>query len=484
MDFDVLDYISKDEKPHIPTNQQNEEILFKRSTPIIDHNIDTVSSSTENTYDTRCQVVPLQLLDLPPVKTMPYFVIFTILKLLKPSVQLNFSHTQSSQDTDNTTGLPNLLETYFYDHNEEEKKNITNLIDITMLWFKKNWNFIFNLASINIEYKQKFVNKIRSLLANNSKASLLSYYTNIIAFCENSLDTEMASSMDLQTVTVTKEHILRECSLRIAENCGRTAQPSTSRFFQLDNMCKRIELFEPGLTNDNLGFKTWGASLKLSQIICNYVFPTDYLYSKNNFNCANDANKNYKILELGAGTGLVGISFICKNMLDTETKNTYAANGIDVYLTDLPEITENLWRNVKLNYKMDDQRNSTNNKVIVDVLDWTDPSAFIKANRITQFDVILIADPIYSPQHPYLIVNMMKTFLRKPRSDGDNTGIKGGVVLLEIPVRDKYEKERQLLWDLLDQNGLQIIHQNVETGVDDFGPTKYIFSKIAWKGNM
>ena len=64
----------------------------------------------------------------------------------------------------------------------------------------------------------------------------------------------------------------------------------------------------------------------------------------------------------------------------------------------------------------------------------------------------MLSDPIYSSKHPYWVVNMINKFL-----DMDDSNSR---VLIQIPLRPKFEEERQLLWDLLNKMG--IVYYNMK----------------------
>src|SRR5437588_35568 len=101
--------------------------------------------------------------------------------------------------------------------------------------------------------------------------------------------------------------------------------PSQTRTFRIPvPFSKTVEiiLHEPTLTADNVGFKTWASAYLLSKRLPTLglpVFPG-----------------SAKALELGSGTGLVGLAVA-------------AVLKIPVLLTDLPQIVPNLQRNVDAN---------------------------------------------------------------------------------------------------------------------------------------
>ena len=101
--------------------------------------------------------------------------------------------------------------------------------------------------------------------------------------------------------------------------------PSMMRTFEVpvsDGHNVVVRLHEPSLTSDHLGFKTWTSSVLLSRRLTSLQ---QYL-----------PQSQLRVLELGAGTGLVGIAAAC-------------AWGAKVTLTDLPDILPNLQMNTDRN---------------------------------------------------------------------------------------------------------------------------------------
>lgn len=89
-----------------------------------------------------------------------------------------------------------------------------------------------------------------------------------------------------------------------------------------------LAIREPPLTGDSLGLKTWGSSYVLAQILPRFsAGPLAHLFL---------GDEPLEVLELGSGTGLLGIAAAC----------LWKA---DVVLTDLPNIIPNLAHNVELN---------------------------------------------------------------------------------------------------------------------------------------
>lgn len=195
-----------------------------------------------------------------------------------------------------------------------------------------------------------------------------------------------------------------------------------------------LTLHEPALTSDNLGLKTWASSYLLAKrIAIGAGMPV--------------VAQKATILELGAGTGLVGLA-------------AAAAYQTHVVLTDLPAIVPNLERNAIANAAV---LSAYNAKVDVGVLDWTEPGSFhtegVHHGEKHSFPLILAADPIYSADHPRLLVQAIEYHLGK-----DSTAR----VVVELPLRDAYGAEREDFRTRMAGIGLSVVDEGEETGLDDW----------------
>ncbi|AET40255.1 S-adenosylmethionine-dependent methyltransferase Ecym_5513 [Eremothecium cymbalariae DBVPG len=395
--FDPLDFISGVSNDSISVPQPPQSVQSGSL------NMDTVTCKDAAkiltfTDESNVDNEPISTMDLPCVQYADPNVIISVLLLLQPDIQVNFSRLQGCNNRP-------------WQLIASEKSITAEQLDAVVEYYKK-WNNALLCT------KQHLCTKIPELLTTESP-DILQYYTNILSYYES-------SSHPLSN------DILKHASLRVSERCGRTAQPAMTRRFCIKGLPKDIELHEPALTNDNLGLKTWGGSLVLSHRV--HRIPA----------CE-------KVLELGAGTGLVGISYAIAHQASTP----------QIILTDLPDIVPNLRSNIKLN-------NLKN--VHAAELDWTDHSTFIAQHGGDKFDMILVSDPIYSPQHPIWLTNTIARFL-SPQ----------GRVYIELPIRTRYANERQHLWDLLASKELQILKRENDEGTDEWGNVNYIYIEIAWK---
>ena len=123
-------------------------------------------------------------------------------------------------------------------------------------------------------------------------------------------------------------------------------------------------------------------------------------------------DKRPKILELGAGTGLVGL----------------AASGLvaaaDIHLTDLASILPNLQSNVQQNASLVDGTGST---ITAGVLDWSveiENTAVMDEEK--KYDLILAADSLYAPEHSNWVVRTMGRYLKRGQQSR---------VFVELPLR-------------------------------------------------
>lgn len=151
-------------------------------------------------------------------------------------------------------------------------------------------------------------------------------------------------------------------------------------------------------------------------------------------------DKRPKILELGAGTGLVGL----------------AASGLceaDIHLTDLPIILPNLQGNIKQNASLTESTGST---ITAGVLDWSETPAV--QDEEEKYDVILAADSLYAPEHSGWVVRAVGEYLRK----GEKSR-----VFVELPLRPGSVYPEDFRRGM-EGAGFEILEEGEESGYDDW----------------
>jgi predicted nicotinamide N-methyase len=257
-----------------------------------------------------------------------------------------------------------------------------------------------------------------------------------------------------------KEQIWEVASQRLSERSGRTAMGAITRSFAIpisltvpsnesrevptsskeppqdcdENNMVQLTLYEPPMTADNLGLKTWASSYLLAKQLCSLQQRIP------------DLAPNAAILELGAGTGLVGMAAALVFKRHT-------------ILTDLPEIVPNLEQNARSNSEV---ISSCGGSVSAAVLDWTRPDELELDGfngSPNSFPLIVVADPIYSSDHPRMLVDAIRHHLSEDQS---------ARLVIELPLRDAYADERQDLKDRLAEIGIRIVEQGEEVGYDDW----------------
>ncbi|KAI6894950.1 hypothetical protein KC334_g11834, partial [Hortaea werneckii] len=293
-----------------------------------------------------------------------------------------------------------------------------------------------------------------------------------------------------------------------------------------DDEVLSIHLHEPALTADNLGLKTWASSYLLAKRLV-------LLHSDNNESDSSTTNPpaptllptlppDAEILELGSGTGLVGMA--AARVLQRK-----------VWLTDLEGIVGNLERNVRGNWKVvaglsreggndgkdvaegdegEVEQMMRKERMETAILDWADPlnvtvvpgrnkqregevaptptspttnphgptpngaddhpehetqakNPFVAQRTTTSswppnsFPLILAADPIYSPDHPSLLCTAIAAHLTHhcPLSR----------VVVEMPIREGFGSEREDFRSRMQAMGLRILGEGEEVGYDDWG---------------
>lgn len=206
-----------------------------------------------------------------------------------------------------------------------------------------------------------------------------------------------------------------------------------------------LTLHEPALTSDNLGMKTWASSYLLSRRLYTLFESAPELVPSTSPSVSrNKAGQTLRALELGSGTGLVGLSFAALR-----------GASASIHLTDLPAIVPNLSYNVNLN---DELLAKTDATVTTGVLDWSEAPRPLPTSDEC-YNIILAADPLYSPEHPRWLVQTVEHWLS---NDLDAR------VVVEMPLRDAYRPQIHEFRQRMGAIGLAIVDEGEETGYDDW----------------
>ena len=156
-----------------------------------------------------------------------------------------------------------------------------------------------------------------------------------------------------------------------------------------------ISIADPSsITAENLALATWGSSVVLSNTL--HKLPRPDLTG------TGLKTSTVSVLELGAGTGLVGLS-------------AAAIWKTTAVLTDLPPIVPNLEANIDLNRDVVARHGG---EAHCGVLDWSSPDADVLPKQIgtaSSARVVLAADTVYSEEHPELLCRAIASRLERSR---------------------------------------------------------------------
>ncbi|KAF8079264.1 putative methyltransferase-domain-containing protein [Lyophyllum atratum] len=177
---------------------------------------------------------------------------------------------------------------------------------------------------------------------------------------------------------------------------------------------------EPLLEEDHtsVGLQSWGSAIRLAERLC---------ADPDAFSLVPDmSGRSLRVLELGAGTGL--LSIVAAKLLAP------SAHPPVIVATDYHrDVLENLSTNVNTNFPSSTSSpNPTPTPIHVHVLDWETP-VYAPPFLDAPFDIIFAADVVYHPEHARWIRGCVEQLLRRPC--GETDGDEGGVFWMIIAVR-------------------------------------------------
>ncbi|KAI6119534.1 hypothetical protein EDD16DRAFT_1480029 [Pisolithus croceorrhizus] len=183
-----------------------------------------------------------------------------------------------------------------------------------------------------------------------------------------------------------------------------------------------------------VGLQSWASSIVLARQMC--AHPRRYLFLDNlDMSAAHPSHEPpqlpaKRVLELGAGTGLLSI---VTAKLYRQLRCPAHVKATDYH----PMVLENLIENVRSNFNSDTRLSSVTNgmegleeaNVEVEKLDWSSPP---EVEEEEKYDIVLAADVIYDPRHAHWICDCVMKSLKKPMP---RIGGESGVFWLAMPLR-------------------------------------------------
>ena len=279
-----------------------------------------------------------------------------------------------------------------------------------------------------------------------------------------------------------REMLLDDAAALLSIFAGTASAGKLNRTFTFDQSLFppiHVEVTDIPLENQDyttLGAQTWGGAHVLAEIITQN--PRRFALHPEK----PPSTAKPRILELGAGTGLVSL-----------TAFRYLASkglGATIYATDFnPLVLENLAHNISIN-KLAIPEPNVDLKISCGSLDWSSPDA-ADADLFNSVDLVLGADIIYEELHAHWIRTCLEKFMRKPMLDTVQP-----MFHLVIPLRPTHNFESKTIetifplrsrtsgqhgWELVVFSKDSILCEASEDEAD--GRVEYAYYTIGWENN-
>ncbi|OBZ68417.1 Protein-lysine N-methyltransferase EEF2KMT [Grifola frondosa] len=217
--------------------------------------------------------------------------------------------------------------------------------------------------------------------------------------------------------------LIDEAASLLASFAGEEEEQALTRSFSFptgfSTQHVHVELNDaPLLSEDHtsVGLQSWASSILLAERMCSQ--PGAFRLG--------EQDTELRVLELGAGTGL--LSIVATKLLHS------LPHASTVVATDYhTSVLSNLQANVMTNFPPSYLSTSPSAPALeVLSLDWQNP--VYEGSLKDPFDIILAADVIYHPEHAHWIKRCVERLLARPSGDVDGAPY-GGIFWLIIPLR-------------------------------------------------
>lgn len=211
-----------------------------------------------------------------------------------------------------------------------------------------------------------------------------------------------------------------------------------------------VKITEPNLRAQSLSLETWASS---------HILASQLHHLTPSINFPPSSSDIVPILELGAGTGLVGIpaAVFWKQ---------------PVILTDLEPIVPGLDANIVLNADILERSGTT---VEAGTLDWADPSALVvkgQKRTETKVHVLLAADVIYSEEQPEMLEKVIFHWLHRH---------KDARLIFAWALRVCYLDEIRDMWTRLEEGGLECVQEGQDRASEALFTDECLVEWSVWK---
>lgn len=207
------------------------------------------------------------------------------------------------------------------------------------------------------------------------------------------------------------------------------------------------------LPSQGLSFQLWPAAETFVNLFDNYKPANTDSFSVTVRNCASD-KKPIRILELGSGTGVVGIT-------------AAAILGGEVTVTDLPHVLPNMEYNVELNKEVIVARGG---EVRVARLSWGEVGDMEVIGR--DYDLVIGSDVVY---HDNLYEPLIQTLKYLLLGSGEGEKDKESVFLMGHLRR--WKKESSFFKKVKKMFRVEVVHEDGPSSVSRTGVVVYRFAR-------
>ncbi|KAJ9477363.1 Protein-lysine N-methyltransferase EFM2 [Pseudozyma hubeiensis] len=263
------------------------------------------------------------------------------------------------------------------------------------------------------------------------------------------------------------EQLSERCAALLAIAAGKMAAGASTQkhVFHFDHQPLEVDLRDAALVHDSLGTHTWGAAPILSQLLLHREA---------------QAARDLNVLELGAGTGLVGLALaawarrhrdayhtrimctdyhptVLDNLQHNITLNGWSAPNPAVhgYAPEPPSVSVSAhcldWQSVhraRIGHTSGQQQQLTSQTlpdhhlvaVSASASSWLEP--FDVEAHSGVFDLLLAADCVYDPVHPSWIRSVAEKLLKRPDASLTNKPL----LHIMVPLRPTHQQEVQAVY--------------------------------------
>ncbi|KAI0765619.1 hypothetical protein BD413DRAFT_615532 [Trametes elegans] len=255
------------------------------------------------------------------------------------------------------------------------------------------------------------------------RAYAIRWLTGLVARASLLQDASSEGEDDGNAMEDKVDALIRNAASLLAVCAGSAAAGTLTRRFQFASPSLaapvEVQLTDIPISVDDadaaVGAHTWGSACLLAEMV---------VERSERFGLTEDVlARGPRVLELGAGTGLVSLSLA--KLLSAKTinaKSSTSASAVTIIASDYhPAVLENLAQNIKANFPCGAGGAVS---LSVEALDWSlfsgsagDTTPTLSTLLDAPFDIILGADVVYEPTHARWIQDCVSALLRRPSRD-------------------------------------------------------------------